>query len=280
MIGPAGAVGTLGAAGVSAGRVVRTSPTNRVGPVARAEAPANATVTGRIGLTDAIAIVRIRPDDGPRDFVPGQYFALGLATAGALVRRPYSTASAPGGAELEFLIRRVVDGAFTTKLWVTPVGARVWLGPAKGTFTRRTPDVRRPIFVATGTGLAPFVAMLRGDTPPPDRPGAVVVHGVAHAPELAFRRELSDLARVGRITYLPTVSRPTDPADRGWSGAVGRVTDTLISAARTGLIDPAGCIAYLCGNPAMIGSATEALAGLGMPADAIITERYWDAPDR
>lgn len=280
MIGPLGAVGSVAPAGTSGGRLVRVSPASRVGAVARAAAPTNAVLTGRIDLTEAIAIVRVRPDDGPRDFVPGQYFGLGLATGGALVRRPYSTASAPGSAELEFLIRRVKDGRLTTELWTTPVGTRVWLGPAKGTFTRRTLDGRRPILVATGTGLAPFVAMLRADAPASDRPGAVVVHGVAHVPELAFRTELTDLASDGRIAYLPTISRPTGPADAGWSGAVGRVTDTLGSAALAGLFDPADSIAYLCGNPGMIASTTEALAGLGLAADAIVTERYWDAAER
>ena len=56
------------------------------------------------------------------------------------------------------------------------------------------------------------------------------------------------------------------------------MTDTLTTATRDGTIDPARCVAYLCGNPAMIGSATAALVELGVQPEAIVTERYWEAP--
>lgn len=277
MIGPPGAVTTMPPAeAASQERTLRPLPVRRI---AAATMRSNATLIGRVDLTEAVAIVRVRPDDGPRDFVPGQYFSLGLETAGSLLKRPYSTASAPDAMDLEFLIRRVDGGAFTPALWITPVGTRVWLGRAKGTFATRAMDGRRPVFVATGTGLAPFVAMLRTEPNGPDRPGAVVVHGVAQVAELAFCAELRDLASRGRIAYLPTVSRPSGPSNAGWSGAVGRVTDTLDRAARDGLIDPTGSVAYLCGNPGMIRSATEALMNLGFPPEAIVTERYWDDPE-
>ena len=239
-------------------------------------APANATLLERVDLTEAMAIFRVRPDDGPRPFAPGQYLSLGLEISGPIVQRPYSTASAPGSVELEFLIRRVSGGTFTPALWATRAGARMWLGRAKGTFTLRGADGRQPVFIATGTGLAPFVAMLRAAGDRPHRPPAVVVHGVSHAPELAYHGELSSLAAAGHIAYLPTVSRPAHPANAAWPGAVGRVGDTLADAVEDGLSDPAACVAYLCGNPGMIGAASAVLAGLGVLAEAIVTERYWE----
>lgn len=249
-------------------------PVRRAAPVVP---PPTATLVERIDLTDAIAVFRVRADDGPPPFVPGQYLSLGLEIGGSLVQRPYSTASAPGSPVLEFLVRRVEDGTFTPALWSTPAGARLWLGRAKGAFMLRPADPRQAIFVATGTGLAPFVAMLRSM---PDRrsgPPPVVVHGVAHLPELAYRSELSALAADGRIAYLPTISRPGESAKAGWSGAVGRVTDTLVAAIVDGVIDPSACVIYLCGNPGMIASAADILLGLGVPSEAMVTERYWDA---
>lgn len=265
---------------------VADAPTRALPPRAPADLPARraarilppptATLVERIDLTDAIAIFRVRADDGPRPFVPGQYLSLGLEVGGSLVQRPYSTASAPGSVVLEFLVRRVEGGTFTPALWATGAGARVWLGRAKGTFTFGAADPRQPVFVATGTGLAPFVAMLR--SMPDRRPGPppVVVHGVAHVPELAYRRELSALAEAGRISYLPTVSRPVDAANAGWAGAVGRVADALAPAVADGGIDPSAFVTYLCGNPGMIAAATDVLTGLGVPPEAIVTERYWD----
>jgi ferredoxin-NADP reductase len=237
----------------------------------------NATLIERIDLTDAMAILRVRPDDAPRPFAPGQYFSLGLEIGGRVIQRPYSTASAPGSVELEFLIRRVDGGAFTPALWATRAEERVSLGRAKGVFTLRSADERQPVFIATGTGLAPFVAMLRAGVDRPERAPAVVVHGVAHAGELAYHGELTALADAGRIAYLPVVSRPAHPANTGWTGTVGRVPDTLAAIVAQGTFDPAACVAYLCGNPGMIGSASAVLAALGVPPEAIVTERYWDA---
>ena len=236
---------------------------------------ANATLVGRDDLTAAIAIFRVRPDDGPPAFLPGQYLSVGLVVDGAVVQRPYSTASGPGSAELEFLIRRVPGGTFTPALWAARPGARVSLGRAKGVFALRPDDDRAHLFIATGTGLAPFVAMLGAMGDRPRRPGAVVVHGVAHVAELAYGDRLAAAHRAGGVRYVPTISRPADPGNAGWSGASGRVTEVLPRLFADGALDSSATVAYLCGNPAMIESATALLADLGLPPGAIVSERYW-----
>lgn len=240
---------------------------------------ANATLVGREDLTPAIALFRVRPDDGPRSFQPGQYLSLGLVVGGAVVQRPYSTASGPGSDELEFLVRRVPGGTFTPALWSTPVGARVSLGRAKGVFTLRPDDDRAHLFIATGTGLAPFVAMLDAVRGRPRPPSAVVVHGVAHIAELAYRDRLAATHAAGGIRYVPTISRPGDPGNAGWDGPSGRVTEVLPSLFTDGALEPSATVAYLCGNPGMIEAATGLLADLGLPPEAIVSERYWaDGP--
>lgn len=252
----------------------RSTAANSARPIPRPGPVANATLIGRNDLTEAIAIFRVRPDDGPRPFAPGQYFSLGLIVEGALLQRPYSNASAAGSEELEFLIRRVPVGAFTPILWETRVGARVFLGRAKGLFTLQADDSRAHLFIATGTGLAPFVAMLAAIHERPDPPPAVVVHGVAHVAELAYRDHLGGLHVDGRLRYVPTVSRPSEARNAGWDGAQGRATQVLPSLFETHL-DARTTVAYLCGNPAMVDDAREVLLGVGLPAAAIVLERYW-----
>src|SRR4029078_213560 len=102
-----------------------------------------------------------------------------------------STSSDSGSrVALEFLIRLVPDGAFTPRLWALRVGDRLRIGRDKGLFTLRPGDLRTHLFVATGTGLAPFVAMvpsLIGDSARANRTGlaasashrTLVVHRVA-----------------------------------------------------------------------------------------------------
>jgi ferredoxin-NADP reductase len=247
----------------------------------------NATLAARIDLTPTIARFAVRPDDGVPPFEPGQYFALGLTVDGRPLQRPYSTASAPGvHGELEFLIRLVPDGAFTPRLWRSEVGDRLRIGRPKGLFTLRPRDPRTHLFVSTGTGLAPFVSMVEtlvggtgraaSDGRAAAVPPAIVVHGVSHVAELAYRERLERLASGGTaLRYAPVVSRPTHPANAGWTGLTGRLDAQLDGLCETYRLDPADSVAYLCGNPEMIATAERILGARGFAREAIVSEQYW-----
>ncbi len=242
----------------------------------------NATITEREDLSPGVARLRVRPDDGVPPFEPGQYLALGLEVDGRPLQRPYSTASARGEPDaLEFLVRLVPGGALTPRLWPLRAGHRLRLGRPKGLFTADPADPRRPVYVASGTGIAPLRSMLESrlqetdDGPPGRRP--IVIHGVARAADLAWRDRFEALAAAARITYVPAVSRPADPANVGWTGATGRV-DALIPSvlAATGA-DAGTTVAFICGNPGMTEAAGAALRLFGLPAEAVRSEAYWPA---
>ena len=123
-------------------------------------------------------------------FSPGQYLALGLPAGGRLVQRPYSTASAAGETDaLEFLVRLVPGGMLTPRLWRLALGARAHVGHPKGRFVPDRNDARRPVYIATGTGIAPLMAMLetrlRERFDEPSRL-PIVIHGVARTTSLPF----------------------------------------------------------------------------------------------
>ncbi|MGA3031391.1 MAG: FAD-binding oxidoreductase [Candidatus Limnocylindrales bacterium] len=281
---------TLGPAALPTGPAMDHAQAGaRPGRPAR-EFAANATLVSREDLTESIARFVVRPDGGVPPFKPGQYFALGLSVDGTVLQRPYSTASRAGEAEhLEFLIRRVNAGAFTPRLWGIGSGARVWLGPPKGLFTLRPGDHRTHLLVSTGTGLAPFISMtdtlLRSENPSAvggptaDRsaaaPRVVVVHGVSYQAELAYRELLEDHARAGRLAYVPTISRPVDPGNSGWTGATGRTESVLSRACDELEIDPHQSVAYVCGNPEMIEAVVAILRHRGFPEAMVIREHYW-----
>jgi ferredoxin/flavodoxin---NADP+ reductase len=249
-------------------------------PVARRELAPNATLVSREDLTPAIARFIVRPDAGVPSFKPGQYFALGLQVDGTLLQRPYSTASRAGETEhLEFLIRRVATGTFTPALWQVAPGGRVWIGPPKGLFTLRPGDGRTHLFISTGTGLAPFLSMseslLGGSDTDTTAPRLAVIHGVSYVSELAYLDRLQAWSAAGRLTYIPTVSRPQDPANAGWSGITGRTEVVLGRVCDELALDPQTTIAYICGNPEMIEAAVEILRGRGFADEAIVRENYW-----
>lgn len=242
----------------------------------------NATIVEREDISATIVRLRVRPDDGVPPFRSGQYFALGVEADTRPLQRPYSTASPAGESDtLEFLIRLVPAGESTPRLWPLGVGARVRLGRPKGLFTADPADPRRPLYVATGTGIAPLLSMLESrlrevaDGHRGHRP--IVVHGAAHATDLAYRPRLQALADRGRISYVPAISRPHDAVNGAWTGATGRVHALLPGLLAEHDADPSSVVAFVCGNPGMTDAVTSTLREHGLPADAVRSEAYWVA---
>jgi ferredoxin--NADP+ reductase len=260
----------------------------------RREFTPNATLAERHDLTPQVSSYVVHPDAPVPPFEPGQYFSLGLEIDGKLVLRPYSTASPRGTTEsLEFLIRHVPSGTLTPSLWQASVGDRLWFGPPKGLFRLKENDPRTHLLVSSGTGIAPFISMLgdllggiddtgrasrRAAAAAPVGPRVVVAHGVSYESELSYRQHLQSLTAVnGRLTYVPTVSRPNDPENAGWVGRAGRVEAILAEICEELRLEPAHTVAYLCGNPDMVASSQEVLRGLGFASGAVIHENYWTA---
>ena len=77
------------------------------------------------------------------------------------------------------------------------------------------------------------------------------------------------------VTYVPTVSRASDPLNAAWMGRTGRVEMILGPVLDELELDPSNSIAYICGNPDMILSAEETLLGRGYPEDQVHKELYW-----
>jgi ferredoxin--NADP+ reductase len=264
----------------------------------------NAVLISREDFASELSIVRIRPDCGRvPGFVPGQFVKLGLPRIAEglaalnrpgrphpgprLVRRAYSIASSPRQREyMEFLVVRIETGKLTPRLWTMDVGSRIWMDEqVSGRFTLDAiPPGKDIVMVATGTGVAPFVSMLRtyADRPPWRR--VVLINGVRYAADLSYRAELESLGRTyANIHYIPIVSR--EPEYPAWEGLRGRVQKVLEPDVYRSLIgrplDPYLCHVMLCGNPAMIVSVQSDLEHRGFhthsPAqpENIHFERYW-----
>ena len=216
-------------------------------------------------------------------FRPGQFMNLGLALPSGFMSRSYSLASAPGE-QLEVLLARVGEGALTPALFDLQLGAEVSLDPKpQGFFTFDfVPPHRELWMLATGTGLGPFLSMLRSGEAFERAAKVILVHGTRGPTELAHRTELEALvaARRGHFSYIPVLSRQHE------AGALpGRVTTTLASGelerrAETRLDADASHV-LLCGNPAMIDEVTGQLAERGLRRHRqrtpghITTEKYW-----
>jgi benzoate/toluate 1,2-dioxygenase reductase component len=174
-------------------------------------------------------------------FLPGQY--VNIRVPGTTAQRSYSFTSAPGEATLSFLVRDIPTGLMSAWLRRAVPGATLDMTGPAGAFYLR--EIRRPaLFLAGGTGLAPFLSILRRladtGTPYPIH----MVYGVTNDVDLVEVEKLANYAnRVVGFTFTTCVASPSSDCPRK-----GYVTDHLaLDALNGGDID-----IYLCGPPAMV----------------------------
>jgi ferredoxin--NADP+ reductase len=263
----------------------------------------NASVIGREEIHPELIVLRVRPDDKLFEFKPGQFAVLGLPgsaprvpqaemenpvpDAEKLIRRAYSIASASVERRyVEFYITLITSGGLTPRLFALKHGSRVFLGPkASGVFTLdKVPAGKTAILIATGTGLAPYVSMLRTILAHETERKFVVLHGARYSWDLGYRGELETLARLRpNFTYIPSITRPDQ--DQHFLGRIGRIQAILEQGALekdAGVkLDPDHADVFLCGNPEMIKVVTEMLGKKGFkrgdnknPGN-IHVEEYW-----
>ncbi len=240
----------------------------------------NATLVRRVDETDDLGYFWVRFDDEATPFEPGQYMTIGVYADGKIVQRPYSVASAPreaGGTGYEFYVKLVPILRFTTLLWRLPVGHRMRMIGPKGKFMLEPDDARTHLFVSTGTGIAPFIAMMRETLAAGAPRRTVLLHGCSYAEELGYADLLRSWEADGTypLHYVPTVSRPNDPRNAAWSGRTGRVESIVESVSAELGLEPDRTVVYICGNPEMIINAERILLDAGFPEFHVKKELYW-----
>lgn len=267
----------------------------------------NATLVERVDVTDALSIFHVQPDKPPRNrpwFTPGQYCVLGLNDAGPgarPVRRSMSIASSPeSDGPIEFYIRYVAHpespSPFTHLLWRLGKGDRLHIRTvAAGVFTIQDTigrdDSRIRVMVAAGTGLAPFLSMVRSEVyrnPRVDLSRWALLHGASYPAELGYRRQLLQLSAVNHLKYWGTVSRPSEAV--GWTGDMGRV-DAYFTPDRLpdlekrlglspGGFTPRNVVTYICGLTGTIKSTMTSLIDRGfVPAAMRVREALGVPPE-
>lgn len=238
------------------------------------------TVLGVRHWDERVFSFRTTRDPGLR-FENGQFVMLGLNVDGRPLLRAYSIASANHEDELEFLSIKVPDGPLTSRLQHIKPSDRVLVG-TKPTGTLLISDLRpgRHLFLlATGTGLAPYMSIIKDPDTYERFSKVVLVHGVRYASELAYRdyiceelprhEFLGELIRE-QLLYYPTVTREAFEHQGRLPSLLreGRLTQDL------GLLplDPMHDRAMICGSPAMLKDLSELLDQLGFKISPRIGE--------
>ena len=183
-------------------------------------------------------------------FANGEFVTIGLKSEGKLIARAYSIVSTQDDDHLEFLSIHVPDGPLTSQLAKVKPGDSVWVNSkATGSLTLAHVLPGRNLYLlSTGTGLAPFICLIRDPATFQAHEKVILVHTVRTVAELVYRDEIE--SRVSdKLRYVPTVTRETFTHNQ-------RCSDLFISGALTEELalppaDPEHDRVLICGNPEM-----------------------------
>ncbi|MFP4228774.1 MAG: ferredoxin--NADP reductase [Salinivenus sp.] len=223
----------------------------------------DATVASTTALTPRVQQLLLRVEDHTFEHTPGQHVSVRRDTDDGPAFRPYSPVSLPGTDTIALAVKRYEGGVCSPWLHERQVGDPVPITPPSGNLHLHDPD-RDALFLATGTGLTPMLAMLTQYV----REGggqAALVFGERTQEDLMYRALLDRLAAShDNITVQYVLSH------EDWSGATGFVQDHL-GPLLEALDAPH---AYVCGVPAMVVETKAELQAAGVPADRVFSEGW------
>jgi ferredoxin-NADP reductase len=220
-------------------------------------------------------------------FVPGQWLSIKATTPeGEEITRAYSIASPPEDGRVALCLNRVHEGFMSNHLCSLTEGAEITFQGPFGNFILH-PPMRDTIFIATGTGIAPFRSMLRWLLAEPERHQRrelSLLFGARTEKDLYYRDEFEELATAHRnFHFLPTLSRPAVE----WQGLRGYVQEhvkEIVSgrnkddrneeAPNNDAGDKKEMHAYICGLDKMVTANRELLKNLGWDRTSIRHEKY------
>jgi ferredoxin-NADP reductase len=219
-----------------------------------------------------------RADGAPFAFKPGQFIQIHFQyDDGKPTKRSFSVGTPVDGsgtvAQLDLAVSYVEGGAATRLLEALDAGDEIEASGPYGRFCLMDADEnRRYLLIATGTGIAPYRAMLpsiekliqRGDR------HFVLLYGARNEDELLYGEEFEAFAnKHEQFAFHPCLSRVARPSPRPHDRR-GHVQDALLEVEP----DPEHDIAYLCGNPDMIDATYTQLKEIGLPVKHIRREKY------
>ena len=222
-------------------------------------------------------------DPSSLEFEPGQFIIVnvpkdlpapprgdprgGAQAGGAVVKRAYSIATPPHEKGfIELCIQHVEGGVASTFFWHIKPGAPVSINGPHGRFTLTQPITYQPVFLATGTGVAPFRSMIKHLFHQNVTQELWLLFGCRYEHTVLFEAEFRAMASVRRnFHYIPTVSRPKE-----WSGERGHIQQTF----QKFITDASDKEIYICGWDVVVKAVNQDLQAFGVPKEKIHFEEW------
>jgi glycine betaine catabolism B len=246
------------------------------------------TLISRQMLTSDTAQLVLRAPGHTFNFEPGQHVGVAYESDDGLVHRSYSPVSLPGTDTLALMVTRYEDGTCSVWLHEREIGKTIQLTDPSGNLSLRDPE-RDVVFLATGTGLTPMLAMLQAYRQT-GTGRATLIYGERTLADVPYRETLN-LWAAGTdrldVTYALShsddtpdrSSEATGPGDTAPSG-IADIRHGYVQTHLGGMLDPETlqtAYFYACGVPQMVVDTEETLTGdLGVDEDRVFTEG-WEA---
>jgi len=204
----------------------------------------------------------------PLEFQAGQFVIVNVPKDGLVVKRAYSIASPPHDkGAIELCIQHVEKGIASTFFWKLKEGMAIDLSGPHGKFLLKEPmDSYEPIFMATGTGVAPLRSMIHDLVQRRAIKDIWLFFGCRYENSMLYDSEFRSLAAMRRnFHYIPTISRPKE-----WHGEVGHVQQTF----QKHIKEFANKEIYICGWLEMVKAVNQDLITMGVPKEQIHYEEW------
>jgi ferredoxin-NADP reductase len=223
-----------------------------------------------IAETPDVKIFRFKSTDGSSlDFEPGMFIMLYYkANTPDEIGRAYSIASAPGSEIIELFIS-MVHGRLTSKLEEAKVGDIYHISGPYGQFKFNPSANKKVLFIAGGTGISPFMSMLRFIKSRGLQIDVSLLYSVRYPYEIIRRSELEELEKSIGAKIVVTVTRP-QPGDN-WNGETGHINEDMVRRRVPDFMerDP-----YICGPPAFSNAMKQVLKNIGIEESKIRAEMW------
>lgn len=238
-------------------------------------------VTEKIQWNERLFSLRISTDFS--NFEAGQFVRVAMDIDGERVARPYSLVSKPGDEYLEIYFNIVPEGPLSPKLAALETGDEIFVTDRANGFLTvdEVPECKHLWMLATGTGVGPFLSILKTEKVWQRFEKVVLGFSVRDSSELSYQQQIAEIAEQhqAQFIYTPFVTR--EKVDDALDQRIPASIEDDSLEKRTGFtINEQDSHIMMCGNSAMISSVTECLEKRGLRKHRrrepghITTEKY------
>ncbi len=226
-------------------------------------------ISGITKTTKDVTTFTFKAQDGSSiDYSPGMFAMITYDGQGSKVSRAFSIANAPPSSELKFFIS-MIGGQLTSKLAEAKIGDVYKISAPYGQFKLESDFGNKLLFMAGGTGLAPFFSMLEYIIAKGAAPDIVLLYSVKFPYDIIEKESLE--AMVGKLhgKMAVTVTRPAE--GDGWTGDTGHMNADMVKKYAP---DFAERVSYICGPPAFVKALKADLVSMGVSEREIKAEMW------